>query len=240
MKFLKTRRMVGTFRFAVAGSQRHMTMKLNDFVRRLRYGRPVVIVSGLPRSGTSMAMKMLEAGGMELVVDNIRTADVDNPKGYYEDERVKDLAEMEDTSWFRAARGKVIKVVSSLLNYLPASNAYKVIFMRRNLHEVLASQAKMLERRGEAAQTDDGELLAMYEAHLGKVEFQLRFRANFEALYLNYADVVSDPMSQARLIAAFVGGGLDVNKMAAAVDGSLYRNRATADGVVTGVEGTSG
>ena len=216
-----------------------MISKLHDLSRRLKYGRPVVIVSGLPRSGTSMAMKMLEAGGMELVVDNIRTADVDNPKGYYEDERVKNLAEMEDTSWFRAARGKVIKVVSSLLNYLPASNAYKVVFMRRNLHEVLASQAKMLERRGEGSQTGDEELLAMYEAHLDKVQFQLGFRPHFEALYVNYADVVSDPLSQARLIADFVGGGLDVQKMAAAVDGSLYRNRATADAAAPGAEGAS-
>jgi hypothetical protein len=216
-----------------------MASKLRDLFRRLKYGRPVVIVSGLPRSGTSMAMKMLEAGGMELVVDNVRTADVDNPKGYYEDERVKNLAEMEDTSWFRAARGKVIKVVSSLLNYLPTDNAYKVIFMRRNLHEVLASQAKMLERRGEKSQTEDQELLAMYEAHLDKVEFQLRFRPHFEALYVNYADVVSDPLSQARLMAGFVGGGLDVSKMAAAVDGSLYRNRATADGVVAAANGGS-
>jgi len=216
-----------------------MASKLRDLLRRLKYGRPVVIVSGLPRSGTSMAMKMLEAGGMELVVDNVRTADVDNPKGYYEDERVKNLAEMEDTSWFRAARGKVIKVVSSLLNYLPTDNAYKVIFMRRNLHEVLASQAKMLERRGEKSQTEDQELLAMYEAHLDKVEFQLRFRPHFEALYVNYADVVSDPLSQARLMAGFVGGGLDVSKMAAAVDGSLYRNRATADGAVAAANGGS-
>jgi hypothetical protein len=216
-----------------------MASKLHDLLRRLKYGRPVVIVSGLPRSGTSMAMKMLEAGGMELVVDNVRTADVDNPKGYYEDERVKDLAEMEDTSWFRAARGKVIKVVSSLLNYLPADNAYKVIFMRRNLHEVLASQAKMLERRGEESQTGDEELLAMYESHLEKVQFQLRFRPHFEALYVNYADVVSDPLSQARLMAGFVGGRLDVPKMAAAVDGSLYRNRATADGAPVETEGAA-
>ena len=186
-----------------------------------------------------MAMKMLEAGGMKPVVDNIRTADIDNPKGYYEDERVKDLAEAEDMSWLRGARGKVIKVVSSLLNYLPASNTYRVVFMRRNLHEVLASQAKMLERRGEASQTEDGDLLAMYEAHLEKVEFQLRFRPYFDCLYLNYADVVGDPWSQARLMADFVGGGLDVERMAAAVDGSLYRNRATDDGIVSGVKGTS-
>jgi hypothetical protein len=98
----------------------------------------------------------------------------------------------------------------------------------------------MLERRGEESHTDDDELLAMYEAHLEKVQFQLRFRPHFECLYVNYADVVSDPSSQARLMADFVGGGLDVQKMAAAVDGSLYRNRATDDGVVAGTDGPSG
>lgn len=181
-----------------------------------------------------MAMKMLEAGGMELVVDNIRTADEDNPKGYYEDERVKDLAEMEDRRWLEGARGKVIKVVSSLLNYLPKSNAYRVVFMRRNLHEVLASQTKMLERRAEESRTEDQELLKMYESHLEKVAFQLRFRPNFEALYVDYSDVIADPGTEARRIAEFVGGNLDVERMVGAVDGSLYRNRRTAGGEVAG------
>jgi hypothetical protein len=207
-----------------------MTLKLHDLARRIKYGKPVVIVSGLPRSGTSMAMKMLEAGGMEIVVDNIRTADEDNPRGYYEDERVKDLAEMTEKDWLKEARDKVIKVVSSLLNSLPESNAYKVVFMRRNLHEVLASQTKMLERRGEESHTEDEDLLTMYEAHLEKVFFQLRFRPYFQTLYLDYADVVKDPATQAQRIAEFVDNGLDVERMAGAVDGSLYRNRRTSDG----------
>ena len=209
-----------------------MGSQLHRFVRRLKSGKPIVIVSGLPRSGTSMAMKMLEAGGMELVVDNIRTADEDNPKGYYEDERVKDLSEMEDVSWLKKARGKVIKIVSSLLNHLPESNTYKVVFMRRNLHEVLASQTKMLDRRGEESHTEDPDLLSMYEAHLAKVEFQLRFRSNFETLYVDFSDAIRDPATHARRIADFVGGDLDVERMAGAVDGSLYRNRRTGDGSV--------
>ena len=209
-----------------------MTSMLRNLVQKLKFGKPVVIVSGLPRSGTSMAMKMLEAGGMEMVVDNIRTADEDNPKGYYEDERVKELAEMTEKTWIRAARGKVVKVVSSLLNNLPESNTYQVIFMRRNLYEVLASQTKMLDRRGEASHTDDDDLLAMYQAHLDKVVFQLRFRPNFDAIYIDYADVVSEPEVQARRIAEFLGGSLDPVVMASAVDGSLYRNRRTDDGAV--------
>jgi hypothetical protein len=210
-----------------------MSTKLHEIARRLKYGKPVVIVSGLPRSGTSMAMKMLEAGGMKLVVDNIRTADEDNPKGYYEDERVKDLAEMTEKGWLREVRGKVIKVVSSLLNCLPESNAYKVVFMRRNLHEVLASQTKMLVRRDEDSHSEDEGLLTMYESHLEKVTFQLRFRPNFQALYLNYADVVKDPPTAAHRIADFIGDGLDVDRMAGAVDGSLYRNRRSSDGSPT-------
>ncbi len=217
-----------------------MTGALSRVVRRLKYGRPVVIVSGLPRSGTSMAMKMLEAGGLELVVDDARTADEDNPKGYFEDERVMDLATATDTSWLRSARGRVIKVVSSLLNHLPADNDYKIVFMRRNVHEVLASQAKMLERRGEDSHTDDGELLRMYENHLEKVEFQIRFRKNLDAVYVKYSDVVGNPSGEAQRIADFLGGDLDVVRMAAAVDGSLYRNRRTRDGEVADPESTAG
>ncbi len=201
---------------------------LGKVLRALRYGTPVVVVSGLPRSGTSMAMKMLEAGGMELVVDHVRTADEDNPKGYYEDERVKDLADAEDTGWVREARGKAIKVVSPLLNHLPGDARYKVIFMRRDLEEVLASQAKMLDRRGEEHEAADGDMIRMYRGHLDKVVFQLRFRENFDALYLDYPDVVSNPRAAAEQIADFVGRGLDVEKMVAVVDRSLYRNRAKA------------
>ncbi|PWB74416.1 MAG: sulfotransferase family protein [Holophagae bacterium] len=199
---------------------------MGKLVRRIKSGEPIVVVSGLPRSGTSMTMKMLEAGGMQPVTDAIRSADEDNPRGYFEDERVKDLGHMEDRSWLRAARGKVIKVVSSLLQYLPDDNFYKVIFMRRNLHEVLASQAKMLDRRGEAAQTSDEELIKMFESHLEKVEFQLRFRPWFDALYVDHRSVLSDPAGAARRINDFLGGKLDERRMAEAVDPNLYRNRA--------------
>ena len=200
--------------------------KLGRLVRRIRSGAPVIVVSGLPRSGTSMTMKMLEAGGLQPVTDQVRSADEDNPRGYFEDERVKDLAQMEDRSWLRAARGKVIKVISSLLQHLPEDNTYKVIFMRRNLREVLASQAKMLDRRGEAAQTTDDELIQLFESHLEKVEFQLRFRPWFDVLYVDHRSVLQDPAGAARRINDFLGGRLDERRMAEAVDPNLYRNRA--------------
>ncbi len=197
----------------------------SNVLRRLKYGQPVVVVSGLPRSGTSMAMKMLEAGGLDVVTDQIRIPDEDNPKGYYEDERVKDLADMDDKEWLRDARGKVIKIVSLLLQYLPDNNYYKVVFMRRHLHEVLASQAKMLDRRGEESESADADMLKMYDAHLDKIQFQLRFRDYFDVLYVNFGDALEDPVREAKRINDFLGGGLDEGKMVEVVDPELYRNR---------------
>jgi hypothetical protein len=196
-------------------------------IRRITRGAPIVVVSGLPRSGTSMAMKMLQAGGMGVVTDEERTADEDNPKGYFEDERIKDLGEMKDRGWIREARGRVIKVVAPLLHYLPAENDYRVVFMRRNLHEVLASQAKMLDRRGERSDTSDEALMEMYTKHLEKVEFQLRFRDHFEVIYVDYRGVLEDPVSEVRRINGFLGGKLDERRMAEVVDPELYRNRFT-------------
>src|SRR6266705_3343431 len=135
----------------------------DDVVRRLRYGKPIVVVSGLPRSGTSMAMKMLETGGLSVVTDGLRTADEDNPKGYYEDERVKDLYREGDKVRLRDSRGEVIKIISFLLKSLPADNNYKVLFMHRSRKEIVASQNKMLARRGEKNDTPDERAVALLE-----------------------------------------------------------------------------
>lgn len=172
-----------------------------------------------------MAMRMLQAAGIPVVADGVRSADEDNPRGYFEDERVKDLESTDDAGWLREARGKAIKIVSFFLKDLPASNRYRVIFMRRDLAEVLASQAKMLDRRDEEHDASDDEMIAGYRAHLDKVAFQLRYRKQFDALWLDYAEVVADPEGQARRIDAFLGGGLDVRTMAEAVDPALYRNK---------------
>ena len=203
-----------------------MVLKVQDLYRRLRFGEPIVVVSGLPRSGTSMTMKMLESGGLSVVVDGKRSADEDNPKGYYEDERVKNLGAMEDKAWLEEARGKVIKVISYLLKELPASNRYKVLFMRRDLREVLASQAKMLERRGEASETEDERMLRLFEDHLWKIDRWLRRSRHLETLDVRYHEVLADPAGQASRIGEFLGGGVDVGKMAAVVDQGLYRNRS--------------
>lgn len=202
---------------------------LHKLWRRLRFGEPVVLVSGLPRSGTSMAMKMLAAGGLEVVADGIRTADEDNPRGYFEDERVKALGESRDKGWLRAARGRAVKVISYLLKDLPADNNYKVIFLRRDLREVLASQEKMLERRNEESGSSDQQMLEIFESHLWRVDYLFKHAAHFERLDLRYAEVVAEPRRAAERINAFLGGRLDVDKMVEAVDPQLYRNRAAKE-----------
>jgi hypothetical protein len=194
--------------------------------RKVRYGKPIVVVSGLPRSGTSMAMKMLEAGGMTVFIDEVRTADEDNPKGYFEYERVKDLAQEEDKSWLLGARGQAIKIISYLLKELPPDNNYKVLFMRRHLNEILASQKKMLDRRGETNESSDERMTDIYQNHLWKVGYLMKHSPHIDALDLPYRKVLENPAEQADEINRFLGGGLDVGKMSGVVDSQLYRNRA--------------
>ena len=193
--------------------------------RRLRFGAPIVVVSGLPRSGTSMAMRMLAAAGMPLVMDGIRAPDEDNPRGYFEDERVANLGQGRDKSWLRDARGKAIKIVSSLLEDLPGSNNYKVLFMNRNLDEVLVSQARMLARRGETSDTSDARLRESFQQHLARVKAAIRTRPPFEVCEIEYEEVVESPLRCAARIREFLGRSLDVDRMAGAVDPGLYRNR---------------
>ena len=199
--------------------------RLRRVVRRLRFGRPIVVVSGLPRSGTSMLMRMLAAGGLPVVTDGERAADEDNPLGYFEVERVKELGSGDDSRWLAEARGKAVKVISFLLSKLPAGHDYRVVFLQRSLPEVLASQKKMLARRGEASSTSDERMAELFEEHLREVRALLRDDARFEALDVAYADVIADPAGEARRIARFLAAGLDVERMTAAVDPALYRNR---------------
>lgn len=187
----------------------------------------VTIVSGLPRSGTSMMMKMLEAGGMQPLTDNIRTADEDNPKGYYEFERVKQVA--TDQAWLDDARGKVVKMISALLKPLPPAYHYKIIFMQRRMEEVLASQKKMLIRRGEQPDAvADQKMAALYEKHLRQIEAWLAEQPNMDVLYVTYHEIIARPREHAEQINRFLGGGLDVDQMVGVVDHMLYRSRPTA------------
>jgi hypothetical protein len=196
-----------------------------NLYRRVRYGRPIVVVSGLPRSGTSMAMKMLEAGGLAVVTDGLRAPDEDNPKGYYEDERVKDLHQAADKTWLRDARGKVVKIISFLLKSLPAENNYQVVFMHRNLREIVASQNKMLVRRGEGNETPDERAVQLLEEQVRDARFFLR-RPQFQVLELNYGEMLRGARPPAQRLADFLGRSLDVERMAQVVDVQLYRNRS--------------
>jgi len=184
----------------------------------------LTIVSGLPRSGTSLMMKMLETGGMEVVVDNVRTADVDNPRGYYEFEPVKQTK--NDASWIAPAIGKAVKMVYLLLLDLPPDHEYRVVFMRRNLDEVLASQKAMLDRLGKASPLDDAKMAALFRDQLAKFDAWSKTRPNLKLLDVSYNAAMTDPAPIAAEVNRFLGGGLDVDAMIRTVEPSLYRNRA--------------
>ena len=195
-----------------------------SFLSRL-FEKELVVVSGLPRSGTSMMMKMLEAGGIPPLQDNIRTADEDNPKGYYEFERVKKLP--NDTAWMPEAVGKAVKIIALLLTKLPLKGyRYKVLFMRRDIEEIMKSQKQMLIRRGESPdKISDEEMITTYNRHLSEVLSFLEANSCFTVFFVNYNDLMRDPEDWVPRIAAFLGKEMDVEAMKAVVDPNLYRNR---------------
>jgi hypothetical protein len=175
-----------------------------------------------------MAMAMLEAGGIPILTDGQRVADASNPKGYFEYERVKELDKPGDHAWLGDARGKAVKIISFLLTYLPESYDYHVVFMRRDLDEIVTSQNRMLDARREARSADDARLKDLYTEHLAQVERFLAKRSCFRTLELPYADVVADPRREATRLNGFLGGRLDEERMAAVADRALYRNRGGA------------
>ena len=186
----------------------------------------IIIVSGLPRSGTSLMMQMLDNGGIEVVTDNLRIADTDNPRGYYEFEQVKKIK--QDKSWLPATRGKAFKMVSQLLYDLPATEQYHVIFMERDLDEMLLSQEKMLKRLDKKAAPRD-EMKTFFTQHLEKLHNWLRQQNNFKIMCIRYSDVVEQPEASARRVSEFLDGRTDVEKMASSVDPTLYRNRKSGN-----------
>ena len=193
--------------------------------RRARYGEPIIVVSGLPRSGTSMMMQMLEAGGVEPMTDGLRTADESNPQGYYELEKVKDLEHAADKLWLRDARGRAVKIIAFLMRFLPETFNYRVIFMHRRLDEVLASQTKMLAKLGETTETEDPRMRELFADNLARTKSQLAYRPCFETLHVKYRDVIEDGPRHADELNRFLGGRLDTEAMAAVVNPELYRNR---------------
>ena len=199
---------------------------MKNFLKKFsKQSKPVItIVSGLPRSGTSMAMKMLEAGGIPPLTDQIRTADDDNPKGYYEFERAKKLRE-GDAAWVSQAEGKAVKVIAALLMYMPSGYEYRVLFMRRAMEEILASQAKMLENRGEESNVDDATMAALFAKHVKQVEDWMKSQPNLQYIDVDYNAMLADPETHVKKINKFLGGDLNEAAMIAVVDPKLYRQR---------------
>ena len=185
----------------------------------------IIIVSGLPRSGTSVMMQMLENGGVEVMTDNMRTADTDNPRGYYEFEKVKKIK--QDASWLPGTRGKAFKMVSQLLYDLPPTERYRVLFMERDPDEMLLSQEKMLKRLNRPAAPRE-EIIQAYTLHLERLHEWLQQQRHIEILHVRYNDLVEGPEKEAERVREFLGRQVNVENMAKAVDPTLYRNRKTS------------
>jgi hypothetical protein len=158
------------------------------------------------------------------LVDGVREADEDNPRGYFEFEPVKKTGRAHD--WLPAARGKAVKIIYRLLYDLPPGYEYRVIFMQRDMHEVLASQRKMLERQGTTGSTlSDEQLGAAFHKELERIRMWLAGQASFAVREVDYNAMFADVRPQVKTINDFLGGNLDLGAMSAVVDASLYRNR---------------
>jgi predicted AlkP superfamily phosphohydrolase/phosphomutase/tetratricopeptide (TPR) repeat protein len=204
-------------------NQPQLAKEHNEFVRS-KFRKTIYVVSGLPRTGTSMMMQMLHAGGLDVVTDGKRESDSDNPQGYLEDERVKRL--QTDNAWLEEANGKVVKVVAPLVMSIPLQYDYKIIFMERDLHEVLTSQQVMLGRKKEVEnKTYPVALADAFSRQLEKTKSWLATQPQISVLTLSYSDVLANPEAIAENINSFLEADLDVNAMASAVNGNLYRNR---------------
>jgi hypothetical protein len=185
----------------------------------------LVVVSGLPRSGTSMLMQMLAAAEYPILSDGLREADEDNPRGYLEYEPVKNL--LKDNRWLREGRGQAIKIVAPLLSALPPGLPCRIILSERDLDEVLDSQDRMLERRKQPLATPERRKLLKdeYARSLARVRAWLSRRPLTELLVVEHSKAIADPQSVATQVAEFLGS-TKVPEMAAAIDPSLHRNRA--------------
>ena len=170
-----------------------------------------------------MMMRMLDCGGLDVMTDSVRRPDEDNPRGYYELECVKKLA--EETAWLSGARGRVVKIVSSLLKFLPVEYDYAIVFLRRDIKEVLASQREMLGRRGETSAVSDERLGELFAKHLAGTEHWIDDQPNMRVLSMEYGEVLEAPARASAQLDGFLGGGLKTTEMAKVVDPCLYRQK---------------
>ena len=203
-----------------------MDRLLSRFGKASRTKSSIIVVSGLPRSGTSMMMKILAEGGLPIVSDERRRADDDNPNGYYELDLVKQMS-TGNTEWLSSAGGRGIKVISALLEHLPPDYSYKVIFMEREAKEILASQQKMLHHRNETSTLSDADMEEQFRRHLSAVKPWLARRPNMDVLYVNYNSLISDPEPLCKRVVEFIRAPLDLSRMLSVPNAQLYRNRAS-------------
>lgn len=204
---------------------RRLFPRIGFRARAAEEDRAVTIVSGLPRSGTSLMMRMLEAGGLEVLSDGLRRADEDNPRGYYEYERVKQLRG-GDQEWLVLAEGKVVKVISELLRHLPAHRPYRIIFMLRNMEEILASQRRMLAHRGVREAGEDEKFTRLFRQHVSEIKEWLASQPHMQVLDVDYNRLLADPTDQVQRIRQFLGDALDGEAMTSVIDPTLYRQRS--------------
>ncbi|MFT5858771.1 MAG: putative AlkP superfamily phosphohydrolase/phosphomutase/tetratricopeptide (TPR) repeat protein [Flavobacteriaceae bacterium] len=182
--------------------------------------KEIIVVSGLPRSGTSMMMQMLNAAKVPILTDGLRIEDSDNPKGYFEYEKIKSLHKSND--WLEEAEGKAMKVIAQLLKHLPPTYRYKVIFMTRDINEVVASQAVMLKNH--SRRPKEG-IKKAFEEEINRLERWNKKEPGVELLRVPYSGTIEDPRKQAESVAEFLNRKLDIEEMVNAVDVNLYRNR---------------
>tara|TARA_B100000401_G_C52698713_1_gene668011 strand:- start:9 stop:1046 length:1038 start_codon:yes stop_codon:yes gene_type:complete len=185
----------------------------------------IIIVSGLPRSGTSMMMQILSAGGLDILTDKKRTPDDNNPRGYYEYEPVKKL--MIDKSWLPQAKGKVVKVIAQLIPYLPSNFNYKIVFMRRPMDEVLKSQQVMLGKEKDVkSKAFPSGLNNAFQKQLNRVDEWVESQANIDVININYKDIISSPENELESLVSFLDKPLEIDKLKSAIDKKLYRNKS--------------
>ena len=203
-----------------------MTSIRSFIKRKIRKQSYIIVVSGLPRSGTSMMMSALKKGGMPVLVDNIRKADQNNPKGYLEFERVKKLPK-GDYDWLSIAQGKAVKIISALLTYLPECYQYNVIFLERDMDEILSSQQRMLERTNKIDEDNQSDemLRQSYQEHIKEISTWLEDQDWLQTLYVSYNKILRQPDIEFQKIAVFLDQLVDPQLMAQVVDPELYREK---------------
>jgi len=203
-----------------------MLLKKNRAVSDKNRRAEIIVVSGLPRSDTSMMMEMLKAGGIQSLTDNLREADIDNPRGYFEYERVKKLPG-GNNAWLSDAIGKAVKIIAPLLPYLPDNYTYIVIFMKRNMEEILSSQRVMLQRKGQDTQDEIEEKIKnLYNENLKSVIKFMNNHTNFSYMFCNYNEILGSPQQCIEQILSFLDLQLDIKEMVKVVEPTLYRQRA--------------